>query len=49
MFYVLHRYIVTYTKTHSLAQQVMRSRCGVPGAVLNAPKADADTRSDAGE
>jgi len=25
------------------------SRCGVPGAALNAPKADADPRSDAGE
>jgi len=24
-------------------------RCGVPGVVLNAPKADADPRSDAGE
>jgi putative transposase len=24
-------------------------RCGVPGVALNAPKADADTRSDAGE
>jgi hypothetical protein len=25
------------------------SRCGVPGVALNAPKADADPRSDAGE
>jgi len=25
------------------------SRCGVLGVVLNAPKADADPRSDAGE
>jgi hypothetical protein len=24
-------------------------RCGVPGVTLNAPKADADPRSDAGE
>jgi len=24
-------------------------RCGVPGVALNAPKADADPRSDAGE
>jgi len=25
------------------------SRCGVPGVTLNAPKADANPRSDAGE
>jgi hypothetical protein len=25
------------------------SRCGVPGVALNAPKADADPRSNAGE
>jgi len=25
------------------------SRCGVPGVALNAPKADANPRSDAGE
>jgi len=25
------------------------SRCGVPGVALNAPKVDADPRSDAGE